>query len=933
MSKRLTQENVRSLYTSLRNKNNEKDVENAWRKIFSTYFVDKNPDGEASLNSPCKVDGFIVENRIVFALRILLEFKDGTNLQNVYDRARITIQCIYYMKQFLKKSIQLPNVIVGADENQAFVLYAPNFYKYLKDSDIDWELAPSQAYLENHNLMTKLMNDSNLSVFVYDLNAGKNTISQRVSTIQNLFDEVKSLSNFDSKTGEVFKVDVTESNLAVLFDDFIRITFGSLKESDKLSPVDMVNVFQQLLLGRNPDEYYQLPSDPNKLHLPGDKKININGADMTAFFKHFNRNLSISEQDDLIAISDRLIEDITRRRKGDYWTPTIWANKAIHLIDEHLNHKWQTKQFGLINNWKKDCVVWDCAAGAKNLTRDYRFEHLYSSTIHEGELDLSRQYNNFPSSNVAFQYDFLNDDVEALSIIKSLNLRDKDSAEIKDIYDANKLKMPLKLFKDLVADKPLVFYINPPFGTANSRSFSSNQYKGKKSMARTEIRGLMKEAQMGKATQQLYAQFFFRIIDIIDTFHLTNVILASFSPYQFRVGGDYFGKFYQHFLKTLHPFDGFLFSAGEFSDVNTDWAITFSLYSNERKFEYSEKVQVDGFSDGHIRELGKKIIKTVSKKNSLSTWIKKDQSSATLGNKLTDSTFTSVTSAVKAVKNSNKSTYYENALGYMYFIGNDIEHSDTAVSLFSSYFKSGHGINVTKNNLIKSIIGFSIRRSANFKWYNGKDAFYIDNAISQKVLNDQTFIGDCLVMALSQYRASYQSSLGFYTVPEGYPEVANKWFYVPTNIMADLFSQAKVSDNLKTKFSEEYRRARTSEDTIVVKLLKKMGTEFRFCDLNSDSHIDLTFSTGCSLSQESQQMFSLMIKLVNATWKYRELSILSHPEWSIERYDAGFNQLYKIITQITKDKEWQKEYFDSYKKLRNKINRYSKVTGIIGTDG
>lgn len=63
-------------------------------------------------------------------------------------------------------------------------------------------------------------------------------------------------------------------------------------------------------------------------------------------------------------------------------------------------------------------MVWDCAAGVKNLTRDYQFEHLYSSTVHQSELDLSKQYNAY---NYAFQYDFLNDDIDQLSLLQKSN--------------------------------------------------------------------------------------------------------------------------------------------------------------------------------------------------------------------------------------------------------------------------------------------------------------------------------------------------------------------------------------------------------------------------------------------------------------------------------------------------------------------------------
>lgn len=931
--KRLTQADVESLYSSLRSKKNEKDVENAWRAIFKSYFIDKSENKDATeISSPCNVDGLIVEHRIVFALRILMEFKDGTDLQKAYDRARVTIQCIYYMHYFIDNGIELPNVIVGADENQAFVLYAPNFYKYLEREGVDWTIPSSEAYKDpsNRDFMEDLINDRNLSVFVYDLNSGRNNIKSRTATIQNLFDEINSIATWDPNTGDTFKVNVTESNLAVLFDDFVRITFGSLKKSDKLSPVDLVNIFQQLILNRNPDVYYQLPSNINKLHLPGDHLVSINGSDLQAFLKHFNRNLSPEEQDTLISISDRLIEDITRRRKGDYWTPTIWANQAVKLLDETLNGKWKTKH-GLIQDWKKDCIVWDCAAGTKNLTRDYYFNHLYSSTIHQAELDLSKEYNSYPTTNKAFQYDFLNDDVTSLSMLDNIDVRGWNKEQREEW--GKTLKIPQELFDDLVEDKPLVIYINPPFGTANTRSFSSKDKSKKRNMAATNIRDLMRSDSMGKATQQLYTQFFYRIIKIINEFKLSNVILASFSPYQFRTGGDYFGTFYKYFLETLHPVTGFLFSAAEFSNVNKDWGVSFSLYSNEDAFEKSEDLNVVQFKNGSIQHLFNKTIKTVDKNDSISEWIKDGQSPKTLGDPLEKGSYTEVTSALNPVPSSKSGTYYKNSIGYMYFIGNDVEHSDTAVSIFSTYFKSGHGVNITPSNLMKAVIGFSLRRSARFDWYNGKDAFCIDDIHKKSLLEDDEFGIDCLLFSLTQYRSSYQSSLGPNSLDDDQPEVVNQWFFLPVDIMKQLYGNTVGNDSTQALFSREYARLRVSQNTPIVEKLQNAGAEFSLSPSISDSpKVQVKFADVNSFSNEAKKMLITLVDLFNSTWIWRQLAISSNPELSAERFDAGFNQLYRISKDLANDTNWAKEYANAYEDLRGSIHIYGLNEGIIPQD-
>lgn len=92
---------------------------------------------------------------------------------------------------------------IGADENQIFVLYAPNFYSYL-DKDYRWDIAPSSAFKEDFELTHDLLNDKNLSIWVYNLSNVKN--SERKSTLQSVFDEIDQLT---SSRGQEYQVKVT----------------------------------------------------------------------------------------------------------------------------------------------------------------------------------------------------------------------------------------------------------------------------------------------------------------------------------------------------------------------------------------------------------------------------------------------------------------------------------------------------------------------------------------------------------------------------------------------------------------------------------------------------------------------------------------------------------------------------------------------------
>ena len=49
-------------------------------------------------------------------------------------------------------------------------------------------------------------------------------------------------------------------------------------------------------------------------------------------------------------------------------------------------HKQLNYVFGA--QWKDEYVVWDCAWGTGNLTRDYYFKELYASTLDKIDLDL-----------------------------------------------------------------------------------------------------------------------------------------------------------------------------------------------------------------------------------------------------------------------------------------------------------------------------------------------------------------------------------------------------------------------------------------------------------------------------------------------------------------------------------------------------------------
>ena len=94
------------------------------------------------------------------------------------------------------------------------------------------------------------------------------------------------------------------------------------------------------------------------------------------------------------------MNDEKKRNLGQFYTPVLFVDYAHDMI---------SKVFG--EDWKEKYVVWDNSAGSKNLTRDYFFNELYSSTLENAELEISKNYN---KEAVSFQFDFLNDDLNKL---------------------------------------------------------------------------------------------------------------------------------------------------------------------------------------------------------------------------------------------------------------------------------------------------------------------------------------------------------------------------------------------------------------------------------------------------------------------------------------------------------------------------------------
>lgn len=494
------------------NEGNEADIRGLWIEEM------RKVKPKAKIISTHNTDGILIFNNI----HTLLEFKDKKGFKSKIIRCSVIMQALYYLHNIMESGDKIPSTIFVGDGSECFFLRSHVLAGYLNDRpDIDWSLAPSQAAMCNPVVLKHMNENPQLDSFV--INVQSDTF--RVKDIFPILEE------FTKNYGKRIKID--EYNIISAFQYFKDSVVKSIKTT--------LDVDEKKRVGRLIDVFYNCITDrvttmPNKkgnISTRGEE-IQVHPEQHKAFFNLFEQDIySISDKERLVAIKDQVLEEIYRRMTGSYFTPDLWIDKAHEMIAE---------QFG--NDWKEKYVVWDCASGTNNLTRKYQFKELYNSTLEQGDVDT---VNDMGYCGKTFQYDFLNDGG----------------------------KLPIELVRDLTDKKPMLFLINPPYGTAKSGSLKKGE--NKKNIANTKTGNEMKFDKIGACSQQLYAQFLYKILKLKQNYNISNLNICIFSTPLFMSGEGY-EKFRDVFYKCFAFKNGIMFQASQFAEVSGEWGISFTLW-------------------------------------------------------------------------------------------------------------------------------------------------------------------------------------------------------------------------------------------------------------------------------------------------------------------------------------------------------------------
>ena len=670
-------------------------------------------------------------------------------------------------------------------------------------------------------------------------------MSKNLSDLKNELNQIKVKDL--SKNVQRY-VHITEHNIATIYETFLNRV---LRNKNKLTSHDLVSVFIGVITNGN--EYYKHPTKKNLLVTPK-KNIDIDSSAFDVFCSYFQRTYTPQEKNNFASIADRLIVDADRRKSGDFWTPTIFVDYAHKMISDQLGE-----------NWKDEYVVWDNCCGSLNLTRDYRFNELYCSTLFESELEIGKRYN--PEAT-KFQFDFLNDEIVGKNSLLG-------------VYND---KLPKGLKDALLENKPIVFFLNPPYATANV--MGTNE-KHKAGVAKTMINEQMLKDKIGRASQNLYAQFLYRIIQIKNEFNLTNCHIALFSPTLFLTGSSY-AKFRNVFLNNFSFDNAIQFKASHFADVSDKWGISFSIWhngitKNKNNFDYT---LVDNI-DGEIIEQGKKVIYNIDGLKTASDWCKEPIK------RLKTEDAPQISSAIK-LKQDGQGKLVKGALGYYVNESNNVYKNQTCVYIVSSCSSAAHGVSILPNNFDRVCANFASRKLIVGNWINDKDEYLAPNT-EHPAYNE--FVNDSLIYSLF-HSSSNQSSLSNIEYKGKLWDIKNEFFFMSKKEIEEL-----ANDNSNDIC---YNGVHTSQERYVYNYLNEHRNE---------------------LSVESLSVLEKAEELVRKSFKYRMLFDEEHPEYQINNWDCGWYQIKGMLKMFMPNE--LKEFQQLYKTLSDKMRPMVYELGFL----
>lgn len=190
----------------------------------------------------------------------------------------------------------------------------------------------------------------------------------------------------------------------------------------------------------------------------------------------------------------------------------------------------------------------NCGSGNLVKTANHPTDKLFMSTLQADDVTMLQATPEFQGAHI-FQCDFLAD-------------LDYDS------YNTDFLnKLDPRLKEIILNDEKLIIFMNPPYKSGSAKN--------------TDVGSYMVDIGLGRAAYDIFYQFCYRVMHLVEMFNLTNCYYGFFGPLTFftGAGANLLLKEFEHCFEFL---DGMCISAQEFSDTSESilWGIGFTLWKS-----------------------------------------------------------------------------------------------------------------------------------------------------------------------------------------------------------------------------------------------------------------------------------------------------------------------------------------------------------------
>ncbi len=453
-----------------------------------------------------------------------------------------------------------------------------------------------------------------------------------------------------------------------------------------------------------------------------------------------------------------------------------------------------------------------------------------------------------------------------------------------------------------------MFLGNPPYATANEAGANGQHKKG---VAKSIVGDLMKVKGLGKSSQQLFAQFIWRIVKIKSDFELPKVVIAFFINPIFFSSSEYWREFRETLFSNFGFKLGFIFPAGDFADVSANWGVAFIvLDSSDKGKGWKRQNEHTWIFDTlylnrdkqKITKLGEKKLFYWPKQNSLSEWVREpiknlkpiqqgwDCAQLSSGLKCSDS------------KGKPSGSLISGSIGYMVNVANNVYNSPTDTWIVSSSTYKGHGFNVTSDNFERAVVNFAVRLNVNDNWISHIDEYHLPNTTLEGYSD---YVVDCAVFSLFHSKSNQTSVKDLVGPNHKLYTFINEWF--PWS-KADIASMAD-----KNNYYEMYNDAVSDKERFMYKWLKKKA-----------------------LSNEAQNVLHAAWKVLVKTFPFRSnFDFYSDGkngalDLHLMRWDAGWYQINLLLKSAKQEKIPEVEAFRThYKTLGKKIQSKICYYGIL----